>query len=356
LIAVPVHTLLRVRRGGSVTVDHDSKCTMTDNEREGAGMMAIPPVRGGANEEVGAPIAIAANEEGQGHLHIHGWLGENGWEFHADTFREAVQFMEHRGGRPISWLWIRPHDEDLTVSEAEENSPLEFRRFVASLGTSSIRAIKFSRVRWCSLPDDDVERLFGKVLPAHHTLEEIYFDGYVRARFLQHFTSSAARGTPLVKLYFHGLHVDMSQAQVIADMLRRNAPLLHLHVHLCYGKNDPDICKLICQSALHATNLQVLKIMLADCPAYPYALDNVAASPSLQHLAVHTGNPTPNETLERIANQLRTNTVMTHLSLTYLMSWVENPGLYHPIANVLETYNFKIQSVGVVCTGIPDRK
>jgi hypothetical protein len=165
-----------------------------------------------------------------------------------------------------------------------------------------------------------MERLFGEVLPAHPSLQRIFFyRGSIPARFVRLLATSVRKDRlpPLARLDFGGaLRVtstsDRAGAQAIADMIGRGVPITNIRVSL-HDAMDADACEFICRAVPRNTHLRDLWIRVKEI--FPDTLGSVVASSSLRNLLVFVDKGFPDEILAEIAQQLRTNTTLQGLYL-----------------------------------------
>jgi hypothetical protein len=258
-----------------------------------------------------------------------------------NSFGEAAELLEESGGvPPIDRLGVFTPTDDETDARV-------VRRFVAALGREggrAVRRIEFRDVDWTGMPEEDVTRLFGKVLPFHPTLEAVAGDLPTPCVTLLASSIRTENRSPLTKLDLRGGTFDRSCAQAIADMIRRNAPITTLHIYPSPRRGlEAVYCKLICQAVRHNTNLRVLNLGVKE--TFADTVDQVASSSTLRELVV-SAEDLSDECVASIATQLRTNTAMQLIFLCKatkaLPGHQSHP--FRPIMETLETYNFTLQN------------
>jgi hypothetical protein len=256
------------------------------------------------------------------------------------SFEEAAELLEESGGAPIDRLGVFSPTDDETDARV-------VRRFVAALGREggrALRRVEFRDVDWTGMPEEDVTRLFGKVLPFHPTLEAVAGDLPAPCVTLLASSIRTENRSPLTKLDLRGGTFDRSCAQAIADMIRRDAPITTLHIYPSPRRGlEAVYCKLICQAVRHNTNLRVLNLGVKE--TFADTVDQVASSSTLRELVV-SAEDLSDECVASIATQLRTNTTMQLIFLCKAAKAL--PGHrsrpFRPIMETLETYNFTLQN------------
>lgn len=268
------------------------------------------------------------------------------------SLTRAVELLEEYAGRSIgnfSLCLERWADDQSEVTRRNES--LSFRRFVEALGRGdvAIQEIEFVLTDWDGFPEDDMERLFGQVLPSHPTLRSIgIFRRTIPTRFVRLLTSSvlaaANSTTQLTKLCFMAVPIQHEDVQAIADMVDRQVALSELTVSPYVRDHALDAAdgRLICDAVARNGNLRVLKIHVTEI--LDDALDRVASSlSSLRELEVR--GTFSELSVSNLATQLRTNAKLTRLTLEHI-KYVHpskiSPALFRPLEDALEASNFSL--------------
>jgi hypothetical protein len=278
-----------------------------------------------------------------------------------ESLTRAVELLEENAGRTMGdFTLLLTRWPDDQSDEERRNESLDFRRFVDALGRGdvAIREIEFVLTDWDGLPDDDMERLFGQVLPSHPTLRSIAIRrSNVLTRFMRLLTSSVLTATnttsPLTKLELSG-RLTHDDVRAIADMVDRHVALSELSVFAVTqdGLSAAD-GKVLCQAVARNAHLQALRIRVDEVSADSLDLA-VSSSSSLRELEIWS--IFSERSVSNLATQLRTNTKLTRLVLRHETlrdpSGDLRPNLFRPIENALESLNYSLVDVSVQQWGI----
>jgi hypothetical protein len=263
---------------------------------------------------------------------------------------EAANHLEENEGGTIDSLYVREPLRGRPDLQA-------FGRLVAALGRYEggrvDRQVHFLHLDWDALPEEDVETLFGQVLPFHPTLKRLAFfdiEGAIPVRYLTLLTSSlpaAGSSSALKILQFMFPRFGRESSQAIADLIGRNVALTELVVLPNRHALHPDDCKLICEATLRHTSLQCLRLRVDE--VQDDTLGGVGASSTLRTLGVTSNGGFSEGSVASFARQLRTNATLSHLSLATRSEMPRDDRfrLFRPIEKVLETHNFTLTQVEV---------
>jgi hypothetical protein len=227
---------------------------------------------------------------------------------------------------------------------------ISFGHFVDQLaqlpGHVAIRA--FQIVDHHRFPSDcyreqDMERLFGDLLPTHPSIERILIGGCeLPSRFSCLLASSlpSVRAPPLLELTLQWPYSDTDECvEAICNMLRRNVPLRALLLSSFNARLAPANCRMIFQSLALNTHLEGLYIEPTEVTGDEFCL----AAPVLRALHVR-GHFKPGG-IESVVRRLRTNTTLVELRFVGVTYVFEE--LVRAVEPVLRTYNFTIRSLRI---------
>jgi hypothetical protein len=220
----------------------------------------------------------------------------------------------------------------------------QFARFVDLLdryGRDGVRTVTFSSVQFNYLgwefDEDDMERLFGQVLPNLPLLEKLRFRTcslpvHEVALFASKLTSSSSS---LVELDIEGgTGAFLWCVPELAAMIRRNVPLQVLKLN-AGKKMDHDACRQIFNSLQHNTNLRSLEVAVEEVHDDALILPNHPNS-SLRRLRIHAERWTWQGKVS-LANQLKTNHSLEELRV---VSLTQSEGLSNqPWVEALQAHN-----------------
>lgn len=276
---------------------------------------------------------------------------QNWWE---GTMNGAAEVCEGIDTRPYRNLMFVPTVYIDSARNQYENGSHALARFVSALGRKKncrdIRKIHFSCLEWTGMPSDQMELLFGRVLPEHPTLEEVFLSSAVPAEYLRMFTNAIPtqeEATPLRVLHFDGMDTFSNEkVHHVAAMIRRNVPLTGLYFR---DLLTPDTCPIIAHAVACNTNLVRLRIMLTSTRAD--TLHELATSPTLRFLNVCIDGAFDHACLTNLARALRTNCTLEVLQLrvggdnAQILRGRHAEVLLTAFEETLEFYNYTLEQV-----------
>jgi hypothetical protein len=243
------------------------------------------------------------------------------------------------------------YDEDRRLSQRL------FARFVSALQRhDGIRSITLANTSFDELcregifDKDDLDRLFGSVLPNHPTMRSIRLDECdVPSRYVQMLAGglrglAGRRPEPPWELNFRETPLDLSAIQAIAVALRRSA-IGKLTLHDTGMTSQK--CRIITGAAAECDGLTWLKVV-DHRGARPWAVDGEAFAPgSISKLFLDEclwfGGSTWNDGgAAELFRQLRTNERQERVSLVSLAA-----DQLRFAEELLATYNFTLSEFGV---------
>jgi len=237
----------------------------------------------------------------------------------------------------------------LVDTRLEFDVRVPFARFVNALERHPrIERLTLWNCFFDPLNDDEVGRLFGRVLPTHSTLNiftfyHCYFG--LRIRHIESFALALSRRTvPVRRLHFSQSKLNSQVVVAIATMLASGAPSVQeLNIMRC--EVDTAGCKLICDSVGRNSHLKELNLsgtMTVNADTVEQAL---SPSSSLRELLI-SANWTM-EGVQSVVEQLKTNTVLTTLTLDHLGGGpIDHARIFDMFEDLLSSYNFTLTALG----------
>jgi hypothetical protein len=222
----------------------------------------------------------------------------------------------------------------------------QFARFVALVdlyGRQGVRAVTFSSVQFGNpgweFDEDDMQRLFGEVLPDLPFLERLRF--HTCALLMSEvglFASKLPSSTSLVELDIEGgTGSFLWCVPEIAAMIRRNVPLQVLKLN-AREKMDRDACRQIFESLQCNTHLRSLEVAVEEVYDGALLLPSQEAS-SLRRLRIQAERWTWQGKVS-LANQMKTNHTLEELRV---VSVTPGEGLSgHPWVEALQAHNYTL--------------
>jgi hypothetical protein len=222
----------------------------------------------------------------------------------------------------------------------------QFARFVdlldrygrdAGVRTVTFSSVQFNYLGW-EFDEDDMERLFGQVLPSLPLLEKLRFRTcslpvHEVALFASKLTSSSS--SSLVELEMEGgTGAFLWCVPELAAMIRRNVPLQVLKLN-AGKKMDRDACRQIFDSLQHNTNLRSLEVAVEEVYDDALILPNHPNS-SLRRLRIQAERWTWQGKVS-LANQMKTNHSLEELRVVSLTPGEGLSG--HPWVEALQAHN-----------------
>jgi hypothetical protein len=249
---------------------------------------------------------------------------------------------ELEGDSLVDDAWVtsepRPDYDDLSPPEYEEMRRLAtrphpnggvtvcFRRFNAALERChDIRNIDFDGSCFAGLDEDDdgggeLESLFSHVLPAHESLERIFFHGEVPTRLAK----ALMRGLGLAsnsdkELFQLHIHAPVSSyCEDVARMIERNGRVGELFVWDDDSSLKASDCQVICDALPKNTELRRLDFISGKLEVRPTTFLGAvgAASPLKTFMCATPALRWSDGALEAVVAALRTNGTVERLCLS----------------------------------------
>jgi hypothetical protein len=188
---------------------------------------------------------------------------------------------------------------------------------------------------------DDLDRLFGMVLPNHPSLKSISIrESHIQPRCLQLF-ADAVPGNPsldMTMLAFESTPLTVECWRLLKAALGHNVRLEELRLWYC--GLDAEGMRLVCEGAGASKHLEALNFR--DDVTVPAAAAAPAVAPASQlSPLIVLGRAWPREAFAELVAALRVSTALT---LAYLGQEGEFPDA-HLVPDLLRTYNFALPSI-----------